>query len=303
MTGLVAPIGVAAGVGKLMGLTEQQLMWAMGIGAMQGSGFRSSHGTMSTAFIPGDAGRNGLLAAHLASQNFTCQDEPLTSPNGLLPVVGRPANADALINGLGQHWECMNAAIKPFPNGCLVHATTDVCLELVRSHAFDSREIQSVSLQVHPLGLTLTGMKEPKDSYQAQASVYHWAAAVLHHGRAGLYEASGTCVHDPKVIALRQRVVATVADDLQADEARATVTLRDGRVLQAEVRPHMGSARRPLTDDQLDTKFLAQVEPRWGAPRARELADICWNLAQASDVGQAAPGCWGHGAATSGKEA
>jgi hypothetical protein len=92
---------------------------------------------------------------------------------------------------------------------------------------------------------------------------------------------------------LRSRIVASIADDLQPDEARATVVLRDGRRLAAEVRPHVGSAQRPLSDEQVDAKFLAQVEGPLGAERARALAAVCWALPQARDVGRAAPGVWG----------
>lgn len=293
MTGLIGGIGVAAGVGKLMGLTEQQLIWGMGIAAMQGGGFRSSHASMSAAFIPGDAGRGGLLAAHMAQHGFTCTDEPLMTPNGLLQVVGNPPNPEVLTDRLGKHWECLNIAIKPFPNGCLVHAATDVCLELVRGHSFAPGDIAKVEMQASQLTLSLTGKKEPKNFFDAQVSLYHWAAAALLHGRAGLQEASDACVLDPAVIALRERIVATGADDLQADEARAAVILHDGRRFEAEVRPHIGSALRPISDAQLESKFLSQVEPLLGAVRGKELAALCWNLPVAQDVAGAAPGVWG----------
>lgn len=293
MTGLIGPIGVAAGVGKLMGLSEQQLVWAMGAAAMQGGGFRSSHGTMCATFIPGDAARHGLLAAHLAAKNFTCQEEPLTSPNGLLSAVGRPANPDTLVDRLGQHWECMNVAIKPFPNGCVVHAATDACMGIVQAHDFAPEEIERVELEVNKIAVSLADRKAPKDSYEAQISLQHWAAAVMQHRRAGLDEGTEASVHEPAIVALRDRVAIAISDDLQADEARAAVVLRDGRRLAAEVRPHVGSAGRPLSDEQLDAKFLAQTEHLLGAARARELAASCWGLAQAADVGRAAPGVWG----------
>ncbi|MEY4140143.1 MAG: hypothetical protein RLZZ371_2325 [Pseudomonadota bacterium] len=293
MTGLIGPIGVAAGVGKLMGLSEQQLVWAMGAAAMQGGGFRSSHGTMCATFIPGDAARHGLLAAHLAANNFTCQEEPLTSPNGLLSAVGRPANPEALLERLGQHWECMNVAIKPFPNGCVVHATTDACVQIVQAHQFAPEDIERVELQVNKLAVSLADRKAPKDSYEAQISLQHWAAAVMQHRRAGLDEATEASVHEPAISAMRDRVVVSIADDLQGDEARATVVLRDGRKLAAEARPHVGSAARPLSDVQLEAKFLAQTEHLLGAARARELAASCWRLPQVTNVGRAAPGHWG----------
>jgi 2-methylcitrate dehydratase PrpD len=276
-----------------MGLPAQQLGWAMGIAAMQGGGLRASHGTMSCAFIPGNAGRNGLLAAHMAASKFTCHDDALGTTNGLLQVFGEPANPKALVDGLGVHFECMSVEPKPYPAGCLVHATIDACLELVRAHTFKSDEIARIELQVHELALGLTGRREPQHSYDAQASVYHWAAAVLHHKQASLKEASDACVRDPAIVALRGRVVASVADDLDADGARVVVTLRDGRRLKASVGPCLGSALRPMSDEQINTKFLAQTETVLSGQRTRQLADVCWDLASVNDVGQCAPGCWG----------
>jgi 2-methylcitrate dehydratase PrpD len=293
MTGLTGAVGVAAGVGKLMGVSEQQLMWAMGIGAMQGGGLRASHGTMSSAFIPGNAGRNGLLAAFMAASNFTCHEDALGATNGLLQVFGDPPNPDALTDRLGQHFECMNVEPKPYPAGCLVHATIDACLEVTREHDFGSEEIERIDLEVHRLGLSLTGRREPQHSYDAQASIYHWAAAVLHHRRAGLYEASDSCVHDPVIAALRGRIVATVAEDLQADEARVTVSLRDGRRLETSVGPCLGSAKRPMSDDQIEAKFMAQTQGSLGVDGARQLAALCWDLPAVDDVRRAAPGVWG----------
>lgn len=293
MTGLIGSVGVAAGLGKLMGLSEQQLIWAMGLAAMQGGGFRSSHATMAAPLIPANAGRSALLAAHLAAQGFTCQDEPLTSPNGLLTVVGAPSNPSALTKDLGMHWECMNVAIKPFPNGCLIHAATDVCLELVRAADFSPGEIDKVDIHVHPLSLSLTGRRDPRDAFEAQVSLYHWAAAALVRGKAGLHEATDACVTDPDIIQLQSRIQGHVAEDLCADEARATLSLCDGRKVHAEVRPHLGSAKRPLDDGQLETKFLEQVEAVIDPLQARELAGICWHIQNTPDVGRAAPWAWG----------
>lgn len=293
LTGVTGAVGVAAGIGKVMGLSERQLAWAMGIGAVQAGGLRVSHGTMCSLFIPGDAGRNGLLAARLAARNYTCHDEPLAATHGLLPVFGEPANARALTDGLGEHWECLNVAFKPFPNGCLAHAATDACLDLVGRHAFAPQDVERVDLRVHRLGFEITGRKEPRDRYEAQASIFHWAAAVLTHRRAGLAQAADDCVLDPAVIALRERVHAAVDDALQPDEAYVSVLLRDGRRLEGAAAPSAGSARRPMTDAELQDKFLLQTAGAVGPEAAERLARICWNLTEAADVGQAAPGFWG----------
>jgi 2-methylcitrate dehydratase PrpD len=293
MTGLTGAAGVAAGVARAMGLNIQQISWAIGIGATQGAGFRATHGTMCGAFVPADAGRNGLLAAHFAASNFTCHEDALGGPNGFLQVFASPSNPDALTQRLGEHFECMNVAAKPFPAGCLIHPVIEACLELTARHAFSSDDVERIELQVNRLATGLTGRSEPRHAYDAQVSIYHWAAAVICSGSAGLNEASDACVHDPVVMAMRKRVGVVIADDLSADAARATVVLRDGRVLRATVDPCLGSAQRPMSDQQIEAKFIAQAEPVLGTDRARELLSHCWNLPNAEHVGAGAPGFWG----------
>ncbi|HHW1763905.1 TPA: MmgE/PrpD family protein [Pseudomonas aeruginosa] len=293
MTGVTGAVGVAAGVGRLMGLSEQRLAWAMGLAALQAGGLRASHGSMSCALVPGNAAREGLLAAHLASSGFNCHDDALGTTHGLLQLFGRPANPDALTERLGRHWECMQVSLKPFPSGCLTHAVIDACLQLAQQYRLEADAIARVDLRVHRLAEELTGRRMPKHNFDAQASIYHWAAAVLLHRRAGLAEASDACVHDPRVVALRERVCVNIDDALAPDAATASVTLHDGRQFEAAVGPCIGSAGRPMSDAELDAKLLQQAGDQFGEAHARCLSHHCWQLVGAADVAHAAPGFWG----------
>ena len=71
ITGTTGVFGAAAAAGRLLGLDEKQMTWALGIAATQSSGLREMFGTMCKPFHPGNAARNGLLAALLAKSNFT----------------------------------------------------------------------------------------------------------------------------------------------------------------------------------------------------------------------------------------
>src|SRR5215467_9978136 len=70
ITGTAGVFGAAAAAGKLLGLSEQQMIWALGIAGTQSSGFREMFGTMCKSFHPGRAAQNGLMAAHLAKEGF-----------------------------------------------------------------------------------------------------------------------------------------------------------------------------------------------------------------------------------------
>ncbi|OGA80051.1 MAG: hypothetical protein A3G81_33690 [Betaproteobacteria bacterium RIFCSPLOWO2_12_FULL_65_14] len=293
MTGLTGSVGVAAAAGKLLGLDEQRLVWALGIGATQGAGLRATHASMCSGYVPAHAGRNGLLAGLLAAKGFTSTDYMLEGRNGFADVFGAPANVAALTDGLGDHYECMAVAAKPYPAGCFIHPSIEACLDLVKSSGMRPEQIERIELRVHPLALGLTGRTEPQHAYDAQVSVYHWAAAVFMHGAAGLEQASDECVRDPGVTALRRRVKASVDERLGRDEAKAELTLKDGRTLSSHVAHCLGSAERPMSDAELERKFLDQAEQVMPGARARQLAERCWQIASANDVSRAAPGVWG----------
>ncbi|MFN0302671.1 MAG: hypothetical protein ACKVQU_20235 [Burkholderiales bacterium] len=188
----------------------------------------------------------------------------------------------------------MDVAAKPYPAGVFIHPAIEACLTLSSAEGVAADAIERVRLQVHPLGAGLTGKREPQGAYDAQVSVYHWAAAALVKKAAGLDEASDASVSDPAIIAMRHRVVVNVDDALRADEAIASVEMRDGTTRRVHVPHCLGSAARPMSDRDLEGKFLAQAADVLPLPRAQQLVDTCWSLHSAADVSRAASGIWGH---------
>src|SRR5271157_6132317 len=71
ITGTCGVFGSAAACGKLLRLSEQQMIWALGIAASQPVGLKVQFGSMTKSFHPGRAAQNGLTAALLAQQGFT----------------------------------------------------------------------------------------------------------------------------------------------------------------------------------------------------------------------------------------
>jgi len=137
---------------------------------------------------------------------------------------------------------------------------------------------------VHSLVLELTGKKTPKDGLQGKFSVYHGCAVGLIYGRAGEPEFSDAVVNDPRVVALRGKVQATVDDSVDEAGVHVTAVLKDGRRVQVDVEHAIGSLQKPLSDKQLEEKFSSLVEPVLGANRAGEITQQCWSLAQLADV-------------------
>ena len=284
MTSLVGGIGAAVSCGKLLGLNEDQLVHALGIAASQSSGFREVHPTMSLGYVPGHASRGGLFAAQLAAKGFTSSETALEGPKGFANVFADPPNLDAATNGLGVEFEVMRNAYKPYPCGIVIHPQIDACLEIASTDGFDPHAIERVELIVEPLTLALCDRPNPQDAMQAVVSLYHWTAVALMYRHAGLDQGTDAVVRDPDVIALRRRIQATPDAALAREEARATVFLKDGRQLTSHIRRCRGSLARPMTETELQQKFLAQASRTILPAKAEALAALCWNLPQLADV-------------------
>ena len=285
MTGLVGGIGTAAAIGKLLNLSEDQLVYALGIAATQAAGFREGFGTMSRDLPMAQSARSGVIGALLAAEGFTTSASALDGPKGFAHVFATTPNLPSATRGLGRHFEMLNNAYKPYPCGIVIHPAIDACLDLAKGQSFSPQDIERVTVRVHPDAIKVTGLKKPHDGLSAQVSVYHWIAATLVRRRAGLEEATDAAVADPLINAVRSRVSAESDPVFGRDGASAEVQLADGRVLSAQVQHCRGSVARPLSDKELEEKLLMQAKNVISDATAQGIIDLCWDIENVNNIG------------------
>ena len=288
ITGSTGVFGAAAAAGRLLGLDEQQMTWALGIAATQSSGLREMFGTMCKPFHPGNAARNGLLAALLAQKNFTSSNQGIEAKRGFANVLSTGFRPDEITGRLGETWEIALNTYKPFACGIVIHPAIDGCIQLRNEHKLKGDEIESVALKVHPLVLELTGKKTPQVGLEGKFSVYHSSAVAVIYGAAGEAQYSDACVRDPKVIALRDRVSAAVDKGLHEDQVRITMKLKDGRTLEKYVEHAIGSLGQPMSDSALEAKFQAFADGILSKLEADNLMRLCWDIGKLKDAGEVA---------------
>lgn len=288
ITGVTGGIGAALAAAKVLGLDRQRTIWALGLAAAQSSGFRQTHATMATSFVPAHAARCGLQAALLAARGFTCSDRILEGPHGLATVFAEEAHLAAATDGLGTRWEMLDNTYKPYPCGIVIHPAIDACLQLVQETALVPDTIARVRLGVHPLCLTLCDRPAPGNAHEAKVSLQHWTAVSLVRRAAGLAEGTDACVRDPAVCAVRDRVEAAPDASVGRDGAVVRIELADGRLLEKRVEHCIGSLARPMTDAELEAKFMGQALPVLPDAAARALMHLCWRLEALDDVAEVA---------------
>jgi 2-methylcitrate dehydratase PrpD len=291
ITGTAGVFGAAAATGRLLRLSHQQMRWALGIAATQASGLQAMFGSMCKSFHVGRAAQGGLSAALLAAKGFTSSEQAIEAPKGFANVLSTERDYTEITEALGERFELLLNTYKPFPCGVCDHPTIDGCLQLRRKHALTPIDIDRVNLKVHPLVLELTGNRSPRLGLEGKFSVYHSAAVALVRGKVGVSEYTDEAVNDPEIVALRERITAEGGHEINIDQADVMITLTDGRTLHTFVEHAIGSADKPMSDDDLDLKVQDLCDPILGRDAVRNLISVCrgvLNLDAAASIATAA---------------
>src|SRR5436190_694928 len=180
--------GAAAAAGKLLGLDNRRMAWALGHAATQSAGLVESLGSMSKSIGVGNAARNGLAAALFAEAGFTAADRAIEGRYGFAPVTSDSVDLGAMTAGLGHRWEILANAYKPYPCGVVLFPVIDACLELRAKHAPAAERISRVVVRGHPLMRERTDRPEVETGREARVSLQHSAAVAFLFGAAGLQQ-------------------------------------------------------------------------------------------------------------------
>ncbi|MEA3154879.1 MAG: hypothetical protein QOK44_2468, partial [Betaproteobacteria bacterium] len=102
--------------------------------------------------------------------------------------------------------------------------------------------------------------------------------------RIGEQEFADAFIQRRDVMALRDKVTVQPDAQIREDEAHVALKLSDGRTLRQHVEHATGTAERPMTDREIETKFRGLCEPYLPALQITSLIDRCWNITNVPDA-------------------
>jgi 2-methylcitrate dehydratase PrpD len=303
-TGLIGAFACTLAAGRLMGLNEKQLVMAQGLTLSAGSGSLEflEDGAWNKRFHPGWAAVAGITAAALGQQGFVGAKRAYEGRFGLfashLQSHFDPANLALATAGLGETWELLQVAVKPYPACHFVHACVDAAVALVHEQKLDAGEIDRVQALV-PADVIKTvcepvaNKRRPANSYDAQFSIPYTVAAALRRGRFSLDELEDDALGDPAILALADRVnyeVDPATTFPRHYTGEVIVTTRGGRSYRHREAINRGNGERPLSEAAIIEKFHANAARAVSAQRARQLQMLLLSLDAATDVRALADG-------------
>lgn len=293
-TAVFGTIGAAAAASVAMGLTQKQLVDALGIAGSMASGVIEylAEGTWTKRLHPGWAAQSGYRAARLAQGGFSGPRTLFEGAHGLFHGFTHtiPKDWSGLLDGFGRTWVTETIAFKPYPCGTMIHPYID-CARRLHAKGLDPKRIKSVECEtsdgiLHRLWEPLAGKQKPPNGYAAKFSIPFGVAAGLVLGEAGLDAFSDKQSQNPELQAIASKVGYVVDPNNPYPKqftGHVKVTLTDGTVLE-ERQPHFrGGANEPLERVEIAQKFKLNCRHGgWAEARAERFLAFAGQVFQST---------------------
>lgn len=292
-SGTIGTFGAAVAAAKLLGLDAAGIRAAIGGAASMAAGIRANFGTMGKPMHVGRSSENGVTAALLVREGFTFNDEALDGKWGYLSVAGRGGEPDLVLGRFGRPFALVSPGIsvKPYPCGVLTHPSMDLMKAVMRDEGLAPTDIESVTLHaanniLHPIRYRIATTE-----LQGKFCMAFLLSAIILRGRAGKEEFTDEFVRSPEVQEMQARVQTQYDPEIDAmgqDRilSRVEVLTKDGRrISRMSDHRYRGGPDYPLSDAELENKFLDCARGILAPERLRDLLDAAWQVEKLQSSG------------------
>jgi 2-methylcitrate dehydratase PrpD len=240
----------------------------------------------------GRAAQSGVMAALLAKRGFTgIADIVEAGYGGFLSSLSRTPNVERLLAGLRDDWEAGKVGFKMYPNVTSIHAALDALRSILLEERVTAAQIKAIEVGCGHMTFVHTAWDyRPAGVTAAQMNMYYGLSVIALKGNVAASDYAEVSIADPDVIAFIPRISIAVDPELESrgpayrHAARVTVSTTDGRTLRREVLHRRGSPENPVTRQNVEAKFDANVSGLLSAGAADRLKSLAARLEALASV-------------------
>ncbi|MGJ9422454.1 MmgE/PrpD family protein [Aeromicrobium sp. CF3.5] len=299
-TPLAGVVGAACGVAVLHRLDADRLHDALGVAASHAGGLFAFLGKNAEVkrVHPGKAARDAIASVELAAAGVTGPRSILETPHGYIDAFAADGfSTETLLDGLGERWVVLDSYVKPYPSCRHLHGPIDAVLALRAEHGIAADDVARVDVATYTVA-SHHASTLVDSLLDAQMSIPFAVATALTHDEVGLTEFGPAVRSDEKIRDLVNRVHVVADEQADADypvlrTAVVTVTLTDGREVVERIPVPYGEPGNPVTDEEMNAKFVRLAAPVVGGGAAGRLAAQLWAFESLDVVARVDQACRG----------
>lgn len=261
-TGTNGTFASAAAAGKILQLTDDQIINSFGIAGSFSSGlmeFSQSSGMVKRVHA-GQAAANGIVAAMLAQKGLTGPPTILEGKYGYFNAFSDEYDLRYVIREINGDYLIRHVSLKPYACCRLLHSAIDAITALKEEHSIVIDSIEKVEVGGSEKLINQHMIYNPKSMMEAQYSLPFVSALTVLGIIDDPRRFNESALNDQKILRISRRV--TAFKDHTIDElfpkkcsAKVIVTLNDGRSYEKVVMDAKGHEQNPLTKDEVISKF------------------------------------------------
>ena len=295
-----AAISTPVGVGKVMGLTEDQLSQAIRLSVVQGLAFlEARRGQIShwkACAVP-NSGRNGIFAAMLAERGVTGPPAIFEGDHGFFIGATRGrVDLEALTNEgeNNRDFRIMKSCIKRFPAGFYSQTAIESALEAREVLGINSgKQVRSVHVRTFQNAIrAMAGDPSrwhPKTRETADHSIPYVIACALHFGSVEPKHFVEEMIRNPKLLTLMGKVKVSLDPDCdvlwpESIQNIVTVETTEGREYTAITPYHLGHYQNPISDSGIEEKYRSLCREYFSTKQQDESIKALWNVDESNDL-------------------
>ncbi len=290
-TGTVGSFGAAAAVATVLGCNREQFAHALATVGTFASGlqqaFRSQ--AMTKPLHGGHAADVGAMAAMAAAQGVTGALDIIEGDAGFGAAMSVNPDWQKALKGLGTDYHITRVTFKN--HGCCGHIfpSIDGALHLKQQNKLSARDVKHIRIATYQAGLDIVDNFNPEGEYQAKFSLPYVVSHALVHGSVRLNAFQPDRLNDPDVRALMKKIELVADPELSKGypnqrAAHVEIEIADGHKFTHFQPTRKGDPELPLTDAELNDKFLELAMPVIGDATSRQLLDALWVIEKRKNV-------------------
>ena len=212
---------------RLLGLTTEQTVNALGISGTNSAGFKTSFGTMCKPFHSGSAARGGVEAALMAQAGFTGSSEVFESKLGMKGLMAGVGSDKVGLAHLSHH--PVEKLVFKYHAAChCTHAPIDIIMASSVAYGFRANDIADIKVHCSQISMDAAGNPDPKTGLDAKFSIAYAMSSALIKNDTGIANFTDDQVDDPEVRSLMSRVSVEVDEALEGLRTTCAITLSSG---------------------------------------------------------------------------
>ena len=253
--------GVTMAAGSLLGLNKDEISNAVAINHSKTSGSQQflETGGWNKHLQVGFVAYNSLQSLILAQNGFKGSPKPLEGQFGYFKTyVVDGYNLNLAVSGLGNSFEVLETAVKPYPSCRYNHTTIDGIIDTLENNKINIDDIDTINITLSETGYGIVGRNvepklRPKSIIDAQFSVY-FAAATAIINKSYKWE-SHTNISEQQILNFIDKIEVTSSPTLNDWGSQIKIKTTSEKEYTKITNIALGEPEKPLEWLDLESKF------------------------------------------------